>query len=175
MTIVTRHMPLEELTPHRVAEIDVSEHGDVVYIYADGDLTLTHEEWARPPHTDAELQCFVDKWLSEIRSGGAALGAFDGDRLVGIAVVRYCLTETMAQLTALFVSRGHRRRGVARRLTQEASRLARSAGAAHLYVSATPSRSAVGFYQSQGFHLADQVNRELYELEPEDIHMVRAL
>ena len=175
MTVVIRHMSLQELTPSRVAEIDVSEHGDIVYVYADGDVQISHEEWARPRHTAEECKCFLDKWNSEVRSGGAALGAFDGDRLVGIAVVRYGLTDTMAQLTALFVSRDHRRLGVARRLTREVCRLAKMAGATDLYVSATPSRSAVGFYRSQGFRLADQVNRELYELEPEDIHMFQAL
>jgi hypothetical protein len=39
-------------------------------------------------------------------------------------------------------------------------------------VSATPSRSAVGFYRSRGFQPTLDVNRELYERQPEDIHMV---
>ena len=171
MTVAIRHLSLHELAPSRVAEIDVSEHGDIVYVYADGDVQISHEEWARPRRTAEEWKCFVDEWNSEVRSGGAALGAFDGDKLVGIAVVRYGLTDTMAQLTALFVSRDHRRLGVARRLTRAVCSLAKMAGATDLYVSATLSRSAVGFYRSQGFRLADQVYNELYEVEPEDSPM----
>ena len=48
-------------------------------------------------------------------------------------------------------------------------------GADQLYVSAVPSESAVGFYRSQGFRLADEVHPDLYELEPDDIHMIKEL
>ena len=48
MTVVISHMSLQELTPSRVAEVDVSEHGDIVYVYSDGDLQISYEEWARP-------------------------------------------------------------------------------------------------------------------------------
>jgi hypothetical protein len=48
-------------------------------------------------------------------------------------------------------------------------------GARKLYVSATPSVSAVGFYRNRGFELAEEVNKELFELEPEDIHMIMKL
>ena len=103
------------------------------------------------------------------------LGAFDGDLLVGIAGLCYNLTETMAQLTTMFVSNDYRRQGIATRLAAEIFRLAREGGATGLYVSATPSESAVGFYRSHGFRLAKKVNKELYALEPEDIHMIKRL
>jgi ribosomal protein S18 acetylase RimI-like enzyme len=54
-------------------------------------------------------------------------------------------------------------------------RLAKENGAGQLYVSATPSESAISFYSSQGFVLAKQVHKELYALEPEDIHLIRKL
>jgi ribosomal protein S18 acetylase RimI-like enzyme len=175
MAVVIRQMARAELEPSRIAEIDVSEHGDVVYYYASGKAEATHEAWYRSPRRAEEWERDVEKWRAEIGDGGAAIGAFAGDRLVGIAVVRNDLTETGAQLSALFVSREHRRLGVARQLTDEACHLAKEAGAQELYVSATPSRSAVGFYTSHGFRLAKKVNEALYELEPEDIHMTRAL
>jgi hypothetical protein len=53
--------------------------------------------------------------------------------------------------------------------------LAKDDGAREIYVSATPSESAMGFYMSQGFRPADNVNEELYKQEPEDIHMRKAL
>ena len=32
-----------------------------------------------------------------------------------------------------------------------------------------------GFYQKLGFNLTEQVNEELYKLEPDDIHMIMQL
>ncbi|MFC2029794.1 GNAT family N-acetyltransferase [Chloroflexota bacterium] len=173
--VVIRQMSPAELEPSRIAEIDVSEHGDVVLHHANGQVETAPEEWYRSPLPAEGWVRDVEKWRAEIASGGAAIGAFAGERLIGIAVVRNDLTETSSQLSALFVSRDHRRRGVARQLTDEACRFAREAGAQELYVSAIPSRSAVGFYTSHGFRLANKVNKALYELEPEDIHMIRAL
>jgi len=90
-------------------------------------------------------------------------------------VLEYHLTERMAHLVALFVSKDSRRHGVAAQLTHEVMRLAKAQGADQLYVSATPSESAIGFYLSQGFALAKQVHKDLYALEPEDIHLLRQL
>jgi GNAT superfamily N-acetyltransferase len=97
------------------------------------------------------------------------------DHLVGLAVYRPRLTDQLAQLAALFVSRSHRRQGIAARLTAEACRQAQSDGHAGIYVSAIPSESAVGFYRGQGFVPTLDVHPELYKLEPEDIHMVKEL
>ena len=44
-----------------------------------------------------------------------------------------------------------------------------------MYVSATPSESAVGFYRSLGFEQVTAVNPQLFALEPEDIHMILPL
>jgi hypothetical protein len=51
---------------------------------------------------------------------------------------------------------------------------ARDAGHETLYVSATPSGSAIGFYRSEGFAPAEPLP-ELFEKEPEDIHMIKRL
>jgi hypothetical protein len=52
---------------------------------------------------------------------------------------------------------------------------ARARGARFLYISATPSQSAIGFYLGHGSRLAPQVDEELFALEPEDIHLVLQL
>jgi hypothetical protein len=57
----------------------------------------------------------------------------------------------------------------------EVERLARASGARELYVSAVPSGSAVGFYQSCGFELTDDLDSDLFAKEPEDIHMTKRL
>jgi ribosomal protein S18 acetylase RimI-like enzyme len=103
------------------------------------------------------------------------LGAFDDAQLAGLAILRYHLSEDTAQLAFLHVSNGHRRKGAGNRLTEEVVRLARASGAKRLYVSSVPSESAVGFYRSHGFEPTRDVHPELFELEPEDIHMTKPL
>lgn len=172
-TITLRPLDIGELS--RVKEIEVSESGTTVYQQVGVGVESAYEEWYRPPRSE-EVWCrYVESWKPILEKGGSAIGAFVGDALVGIAVLRFRLTKNMAQLAALFVSKDYRRLHVAQRLTEEVVRLARQRGAKALYVSATPSESAIGFYRSQGFEPTAQVNKELYELEPEDIHMVKLL
>jgi GNAT superfamily N-acetyltransferase len=108
-------------------------------------------------------------------NGVKAWGGFDDESLVGVIVYRPQLTEDMAQLAALFTDKNHRRMGIASRLTQQLIQQAKEEGHSKLYVSATPSESAVNFYISQGFVPTQQVHPKLYELEPDDIHMIKAL
>jgi N-acetylglutamate synthase-like GNAT family acetyltransferase len=81
----------------------------------------------------------------------------------------------MAQLAYLQVSAPYRRRGIATAITQRLLDLARAHGASNVYVSATPSQPTVAFYQKFGFSPAAEPLPELYELEPEDIHMTLQL
>lgn len=171
--LTIRRLLDDELTG--VYDIDMTESGDIVYVVVENHLEAVAEQWDRPPRTRARWDEMIAYWRGILDEGGAAWGAFDGAQMVGIAVLRYRLTNDTAELTALFVSRPYRRAGVARRLMSPLVAEAKEVGAARLYVSATPSRSAVGFYQSQGFQLAEQVHPGLYAREPDDIHMVRPL
>jgi ribosomal protein S18 acetylase RimI-like enzyme len=155
-----------------VYDLDMREQGDIVYHVVDGHLEAAAEQWNRPSRTHESWDRHIAEWTQMLQAGGCAWGAYDaGDRLVGIIVLRSHLTDSMAQLAALLVDRDYRRTGIATRLTQELIAAARASGARHLYVSATPSRSAVGFYRSHGFRLADSIHPELFAREPEDIHM----
>lgn len=163
----------------RIAEIDRTEHVTLGYVHQDGRLLAEKVDWRVPPWSADDgphsMQGRIEGCRTALEHGGAMFGAFDADRLVGCAVLRYELTDGMAQLAGLWVSDGYRRKGIAARLTAEMLRLARECGAKRIYVSATPSESAVGFYTSRGFRLAEEVNQELFEQEPEDIHMVKTL
>jgi ribosomal protein S18 acetylase RimI-like enzyme len=163
----------------RIAEIDRSEHVTLCYSIHDGRLVAEEVDWQVPAWFAEGPEHSVPskvKFLAPVLAEEATMwGAFDGDPLVGVMVYRPRLTEDTAQLVFLHVSNSHRRRGIATRLTAECTRLAREDGAEWLYVSATPSESAVGFYQKQGFRPVDKPHPELYELEPEDIHMTMKL
>jgi ribosomal protein S18 acetylase RimI-like enzyme len=171
----TNVRPLNRDELAHISEIDVTEDGDLIYRNIDGGLVVESKTWHRPRWDAGECQRRIAEFLVEMDRGDTVLGAFDGDRLVGAASLCYQLSEDMAQLVSLHVSQSHRRRGVATTLTDEIIRLAQDSGARRIYVSATPSASAVGFYRSKGFELAEQVNEELFALEPEDIHMIRGV
>ena len=93
---------------------------------------------------------------SVVADGAAPFGAFDDDgELVGMATVHPTFEPGLAWLATLHVSRAHRRRGAASALWDAGVALAREAGARSLYVSATPTGSAVGFYLGRGCRLVN--------------------
>jgi GNAT superfamily N-acetyltransferase len=169
---------IQELAPgdlHRASEIDVTEDGSVVLEQRGTEITGRGEEWHRPPRGPGRWAEFEESWRTFIPAAGCALGAFDGERMVGIATLRRGVRPGVDQLEALFVDRAHRRTGVATALVAGIEERSRAGGATWLYVSATPSESAVGLYRSRGFTPTSDPIEELLALEPEDIHMVLRL
>jgi GNAT superfamily N-acetyltransferase len=163
-----------------IGEIDRSEIVDTAYRVVEDRLETYPVEWDVPPwsregvgdHSVAGLVGFLRPVLDR---GGVYLGAFHGGEVAGVAVVEERFEDTMAWLTFLHVSSPYRRRGVATALWDVSAGLARRAGATTMYVSATPSGSAVGFYLSKGCALADPPHPALLALEPEDVHLVARL
>lgn len=177
-SLVYRRLSASEAA--KIAEIDRTERITLGYRQQGATIIAEAVNWNVPPwhpedaggHSVARM---VHESVALAAEGAIVLGAFDQERLVGIAVLRERLREQVAQLALLFVSNGYRRQGIARRLVREIVELARASNATYLYVSATPSESAVGFYQSQGFRPTAEPDPELLALEPEDIHMVMEL
>ena len=170
--MIIRAMALEEL--ERIPEIDITEDGTIVYYFKNGVLEASTEEWHRPQWTPEDWR--EGTWTHFLSENGIKIwGCLEGERLAGFVVYRPCLTESMAQLLALFVSRDQRRKGIASQLCQLLYQAAIRDSHDTLYVSATPSKSAVGFYLSEGFKPTEDVHPELYALEPEDIHMIKDL
>lgn len=158
----------------RANAIDVSERGDVVLAWVDGELVENPYEWERPRWEPELWEQRLAGWWMTLRPD-VMVGAFAGEEMVGLASLRYRLEPGTAQLTTLHVSAAYRRQGVATRLFEEIARLARSSGARRLYVSAVPTESAIGFYMRCGFRPTDEPNAELLALEPDEIHMTLTL
>lgn len=167
--------PLDAAELSRAVEIDVTEEGEVVLEQRGAAVVARPETWSRPPRPAERWAVFEATWRAFIPDAGVALGAFVDGRLVGIATLRRGIRPGTDQLEALFVDRAHRRLGVATALVAAIEALARDGGAKDLYVSATPSESAVGLYRSRGFTPTAEPIRELLDLEPEDVHLVLAL
>jgi ribosomal protein S18 acetylase RimI-like enzyme len=162
-----------------VASIDRSEHVEVQYRVEAGRLVEAPVVMADIPAWDPDgagdhsVASHIAFCASVIADGAVLLGAFDDDgELMGLATVHPTFEPGLAWLATLHVSRAHRRRGAASALWDAGAALGREAGARSLYVSATSTGSAVGFYLSRGCRLADPVHPELFAREPVDIHLV---
>jgi GNAT superfamily N-acetyltransferase len=164
----------------RIAEMDRREHVTMGYRMQDGEIVEEAVDWDIPnwrldPKKKFTLAARLRDWGAELDRGGAFFAALDGSRLVGFAVLGNVFRQGSLQLVALFVSRDWRRGGLARRLTEIVADRARKKGATALYISSTPSESAVGFYRSLGARPTPEPDRELHEAEPEDIHFLLPL
>jgi GNAT superfamily N-acetyltransferase len=164
----------------RIGEIDRAEYVTAIYQVVDGTLQVEAVQMDIPPWSGTgdgphSVGGLIQCWQPVLEESGLLLGAFAGDQLAAFAMLRHRLTPTMAQLALFFVSRPFRRQGAGSRLLHEVEHYARAGGATELYVSATPSASAIGFYTRHGFRLNPQPDEELFRLEPEDIHMVKLL
>ena len=171
--LAIRQMRRDEIG--RICEIDVTESGHCVYKWIDGAVRPVAEEWKRPPRPLDDWMAKAERIRLAMDDGGLAVGAFAGERLVGFAFLRYRLTEEVALLQALWVSRTWRRRGIATAILRRLLEAASEEGARLVYVSACPSESAYGFYLHEGFRPSVWVHRRLHDKEPEDIHMILAL
>jgi GNAT superfamily N-acetyltransferase len=175
-----RFRPLERDEVSRVAEIDRTERITEAFVQHGAELEEIAVDWSVPPwlaegdgeHSVAHQQAGCERWLG---SGGVALGAFDGERLVGIGIVVPHVRPGIAQLAYLMVSDGYRGAGIGVRLTVDLERIAREAGDTEIVVSATPSRNTVRFYRGRGYEPTATPLPELLELEPEDVHLRKLL
>lgn len=164
----------------RIGEIDRTERIETIYVQRGSRLEEQAGDWSSPPwdargvgeHSVAHQRAECERHLA---AGALALGAFGDDRLVGIGLVTVHVRPDIAQLAFLHVSDGYRGRGVGAQLTDELERLARDAGDSAMVVSATPSANTVRFYLDRGFEPMAEPLPELYELEPDDVHMQKRL
>ena len=163
-----------------IAEIDRSEHIDALFEVRAGELTsrpvdIDVPRWTSQGSGPHSVQSFLEFLEPILERGATFLGAFDQEQLAGVAVVEERFEDDMAWLVFLHVSSADRRRGVGTALWTEAVDRARSAGSHAMYVSATPSGSAVGFYLQRGCKVAATPHAGLLEKEPEDVHLVAAV
>ena len=164
----------------RVGEIDRTERIDVLYVQQGTRLVARHGEWSAPAwKIDGDGEHSVEAKVREVEQyldrGGVAVGAFANGRMVGIGVVVPHLRPGIAQLAFLHVSASWRATGIGGRLCERLEQIACAAGDVEMVVSATPSENTVRFYLGRGFEPTADPVPELFELEPDDVHMRTAL
>jgi ribosomal protein S18 acetylase RimI-like enzyme len=176
--IAIRRLEPAELA--RVGEIDRTERIDRVYVQRGTELDVVEGDFsAQPWHREGDGEHSVAHQVEECErwtaAGGVALGAFDGERLVGMGIVVPHVRPGIAQLAFLHVSDGFRDRGIGRHLSDELDAIACAAGDTTMVVSATPSANTVDFYRRRGYAPTASPLPELLEREPEDVHLEKRL
>ncbi len=174
--ITGRRLSREEIKA--VWTIDRSEVIDTAYYLENGALRLRpeHHDVRGWPPGKAEKDTPILEACHD--RGGWFHGLFDGQRLIGVAVLESRFigkNRDQLQLRFLHVSRSYRSQGWGRHLFELARAEATARGARSLYVSATPSQHTIDFYLSLGCVVAAAPDPELFALEPVDIHLECAL
>ncbi|NBD34979.1 MAG: GNAT family N-acetyltransferase [Chloroflexi bacterium] len=158
-------------------EIDRSEVIENIYYLEDGELVLKPEFYDVKGWPPGETELYMTHFEECFTRGGTFYGAFEAGELIGVAVLesKFIGSERdqlpQLQLKFLHVSKKHRGRGVGVALFAKAAVKARELGAKQLYISATPSENTINFYLNRGCVVAEEADPELFELEPEDIHL----
>jgi predicted N-acetyltransferase YhbS len=158
----------------QVWTIDRSEVIENIYYFEHGTLVLKpeHHDVDGWPPRDAEryspllIDCFV--------RGGWFYGLFDDAKLIGVAILDGKFIgrrKDQLQLKFFHVSRAYRKQGLGRQLFALTKAEASERGAKRLYISATPSENTVDFYRRLGCVVTQEVDTELFALEPRDIHL----
>lgn len=166
--------PLTRAEIPAIWQIDRAELIEAVYYLIDGALVLRPERFDASGWPPGEAEIYTPILEACCDHGGWFYGLFDAGRLVGVAVLEGRFigrAQDQLQLKFLHVSRAYRDQGLGRRLFGLAAAEARRRGARRLYISATPSEHTIRFYLNLGCRLAAEPDPELFDLEPEDIHL----
>jgi len=176
--ITYRRLVAEDLA--RIGDIDRTERIDKIYVQHGTQLEERIGDWSAPAwfseregeHSVAYQRAECERHLA---AGAIGAAAFAGERLVGIGLVTPHIRPGIAQFAFLYVSNGYRGHGVGAQLADELEGMARKRANGTIVVSATPSVNTVRFYIGRGFEPTSDPLPELYELEPEDVHMQKRL
>jgi GNAT superfamily N-acetyltransferase len=172
MGIIYRDLSQAEL--HRIAEIDRAEEILESYYLHNGQLSLKPDRQTVTDFDQQELDEIIQRQHRHIQTGGRVIGAFDGDTLVGVASVENVkrgIRHNYLKMDILYVSKSVRGQKVGQNLLEQCKAIAKGLGAEKLYISATPTKGTVDFYLKNGAVIAQEIDPELFVLEPKDIHL----
>lgn len=170
--IELKKLSLDDL--EQVYQIDRSENVDRIYRPSGAELEAY--DCSIEVSSDPEFwEKLLAWWKDELQSGAEAFGAFDGEHLTGIAMLKHRVAENTDEIIAMYVSAEYRLSGIAKSLYFELEDSARASGATDLIVTTTPTGAAIEFYQSQGFQFDAGANCRMGEEEEKEIPMRKKL
>jgi ribosomal protein S18 acetylase RimI-like enzyme len=132
------------------------------------DMVFT-EQWG-----PEEFKSLVEGLHDTLKSGGAVIGAFSNDVLVGFASIEnefFGSKKEYLELSSLHTSYESRGMGIGKTLFSLMCRKAKEMGAQKLYISTQSSQETQAFYKAVGCVEAVEYNYILVEKEPFDCHL----
>jgi GNAT superfamily N-acetyltransferase len=149
--------PLDREEVPLIWAIDRSETHDEIYVLRDGALKRVPNHFEIPGWHPAMVEADTPR----LRAADLRIGAFDGDRLVGVAALEG------ERLYYLYVDAAYRGRGVGTALFEAAVE-----DRQRLVVSSIPTRNTVDFYLARGCVLDPDPDPAQLAAEPNDIHLL---
>lgn len=161
-----------------LGEIDRKEIVNEVYYFKENKLKIASEFDNIEGWNLEELNDYINR-LEDIHDrNGTIYGAFDNNIIVGLGSLESKFigrNNDQLKLDMLYISNNYRKKGIGKNLVNLVCKKAKELGAKSIYISATPFKNTVDFYFAMGAKLTEEINKDLYELEPYDIHMVLEL
>lgn len=127
------------------------------------------EQWGKQ-----EYEFLVECLKNTLNTGGAVIGAFIEEELVGFASVEnkfFGSKNQYLQLSSIHVSYEIRGKGIGKKLFQMIAQEARNLQAKKLYISAHSSEESQAFYKAIGCIEAKEYNEKLVQAEPCDCQL----
>ena len=174
--MIIREIERDEI--EQIWTIDRREVIENIYYLRDGELVLEPEYYDMQGWPPGEAEQYTPMLCDCFDRGGTFYGAFENSTMIGVSVLENRFigkNKDQLQLKLMHVSASSRKKRLGRVLFEKAVAKAREMGAKRLYISATPSENTVHFYTHLGCSVTKEIDRELFELEPEDIHMEYAI
>ncbi|MBU5484988.1 GNAT family N-acetyltransferase [Clostridium sp. MSJ-11] len=161
-----------------LGEIDRREIVNEVYYFRGDKLEIVNEFYNIEGWILKELHEYIDRLQGIYDRNGTIYGAFDDKTIVGLGALESKFigrNNDQLKLDMLYISNNYRKNGIGKNLVNLLSKRAKELNAKSLYISATPFKNTVDFYFAMGAKVTNEINKDLYELEPCDIHMVLQL
>lgn len=161
-----------------LAEIDRKEIVNHVYYFKDNTLKIFNEFDNIEGWNLEELNDYINRLEDIYDRNGTIYGAFDNNMIVGLVSLESKFigrNNDQLKLDMLYISNNYRKKGIGKNLVNLLCEKAKELGGKSIYISATPFKNTVDFYFAMGAKLTEEINKDLYELEPYDIHMVLEL
>jgi GNAT superfamily N-acetyltransferase len=168
------YRPLKRKEIEQIRTIDRAESIYESYEYKEGILSLAPDHYEISEWDEEDLDELMTAQYKIIDAGGTIIGAFDGQVLAGAVSIekkKRGSTAEYCKMDMLYVSSDYRGRQIGQHLIGEAKREGKAFGATKLYISATPTKATVDFYLKSGATLTAELDKELFEHQPLDIHL----
>jgi predicted N-acetyltransferase YhbS len=170
--LLSRALTRDEIAD--VWKIDRSEVIENIYRFRNGKLVLEPHHFDVTGWPPGEAEKYTPLLIDCFDRGGWFQGFFAPPSIVGVAILDPKPLGARAdrlQLKFLHVSHAWRKHGLGTQLFEQAKAEARRRGARQLYISATESQNTVEFYLGLGCVLTNEIDPDLFALEPKDLHL----